>query len=81
MSKVDLAVRRDAIFGHEHRAPASQLLHPVQYPPIEVELVADSAVVPVLSAPLGGSNSVYNREPPAVRTEVGGNKLALDVEP
>ena len=41
MSKVDLAVRRDAIFGHEHRAPASQLLHPVQYPPIEVELVAD----------------------------------------
>ena len=35
------------------RAPASQLLHPVQYRPIEIELVADPAVVPVLSAPLG----------------------------
>ena len=77
--KVDLAVRRVVIPHNEHRAPGPHQLCPVEYRPIEGELVADPTVVPVLSAPLG-EVAVHNREPSAVGPEVAGNKTALDVE-
>ena len=63
-SDVNLAVRRVAISGHEHRRRSC----------------CTRSNVPVLSAPLG-EVTAYNRASPAVCPEVGGTKLALDVEP
>ena len=78
--QVDLAVGGIVIPDHEHRASAPQLLHPVEYRPIEVELVANPAVVTILSASLG-EVAVDNHKPSAAGPEVGGDEPPLDVEP
>ena len=79
-SEVDLAVRGVEIPDHEHWTSAPQLLRPVEHSPIEVEFVADTAVVPVLPASLG-KIAVYNREPPAIGPEVSSDEPALNIEP
>ena len=63
-SEIDLAMGGVVIPDHEHRIPAPQPLHPVEYRPIEIEFIANPAVVPVLPAPLG-EICVDHREPPA----------------
>ena len=79
-SEVDLAVRGVEIPDHEHWTSAPQLLRPVEHSPIEVEFVADPAVVQVLPASLG-KIAVYNREPPAIGPEVSSDEPALNIEP